>query len=136
MNAAQPTLEKFSGNGHLVDPDEIAALVTSTGIENVDIIGCHGGDYTPSEILPRNHLLNYLKDLLTVYDFIFMEGAPLNGFADTKELVKYADGVIAIFSATTEIKQTDIASIAFLKTLDKKFLGAILNKVENLNINN
>jgi succinoglycan biosynthesis transport protein ExoP len=136
MNGAGPTLEKFSGNGHLVDPKEIAALVTSTGIENVDIIGCQGGDYTPSEILPRNHLLNYLKDLLTVYDFIFMEGAPLNGYADTKELVKYSDGVIAIFSATTEIKQTDIASISFLKTLDNKFLGAILNKVENLNINN
>ena len=136
MNGAEPTLEKFSGNGHLTDPVEIAAMVTPTGIENVDIIGCHGGDYTPSEILPRNHLLNYLADLLLVYDFIFMEGAPLNNYADSKELVKYADGVIAIFSATTEIKQTDIVSINFLKTLDKNFVGAILNKVENLNINN
>ena len=41
-----------------------------------------------------------------MYDYIFMEGAPLNGYSDSKELVQYADGVIAIFSATSEI-QTD-----------------------------
>ena len=133
LNNALPTLEQFSGNGQL-DPAKFESLITETGVENVDIIGCKGGDYTPSEILPKNHLLNYLPDILKKYDYVFMEGAPLNGFTDTKELVHYADGVIAIFSATIEVKQSDKESIKFLHELNGKFIGAVLNKVEESDI--
>jgi len=64
-----------------------------------------------------------------------MEGAPLNGFTDTKELSQYADGILAIFSATAEIKPADKDSIKYFKTVKSKFLGAVLNKVENSDIN-
>lgn len=134
-NKVQPTLEQFSGTEGQMHGDYWASLVTQTGVENVDIIGCKGGDYTPTEILPQNHLLNYLPDLLNNYDYIFMEGAPLNGFTDTKELVQYADGVLAIFSATIEVKQSDKDSIKFLHDLKGKFMGAILNKVQEQDIN-
>ncbi len=133
QSKAVPTLEQFSGNGQLKQED-VLSLVTSTAVEHVDIIGCQGGDYTPSEILPKNHLLKYLPDLLKTYDFIFMEAAPLNGFTDTKELVEYADGIVAIFSAKAEIKATDKESINYLAELDNKFIGAILNKVEKPDI--
>lgn len=134
MNSAAPTLEDFSGNGHALEFDEYKHLITNTGQENVDIIGCKGGDYTPSEILPKNHLLNYLPDLLKEYDYIFMEGAPLNGYTDSKELAEYADRVIAIFSAESEIKNGDKASLNFLRNLKEKFLGGVLNKVEAFNV--
>lgn len=136
-NEANPTLEKFSGNGkeEQFSIESIKQLITKTDVENVDIIGCRGGDYTPSEILPKNHLLNYLPDLLNEYTYIFMEGAPLNGFTDTKELVQYADAVIAIFSAQAEVRQPDKESIHFLKGLKTKFLGGILNKVDPQNVN-
>jgi len=133
-NSAQPTLEQFSGNGHF-QFKQVEGLITKTPVTDVDMIGCKGGDYTPTEILPKNHLLNYLPDLLKEYDFIFMEAAPLNGFTDTKELAPYAEGVIAIFSATAELKQVDKESIKFLHKLDGKFLGAILNKVGKSDIN-
>jgi polysaccharide biosynthesis transport protein len=134
MNSALPTLEQFSGNGQL-DPNQLEHMITKTGVKNVDIIGCKGGDYTPSEILPKNHLLNYLPDLLKKYDYIFMEAAPLNGFTDTKELVQYADGIIAIFSAHAEIKQADKESIKFLSGMKDKFLGAVLNKIVKTDMN-
>lgn len=133
LNNALPTLEQFSGNGHH-DFKDFETLITKTGVDNVDIIGCKGGDYTPSEILPKNHLLNYLPDLLKRYDYIFMEAAPLNGFTDTKELTQFADGVIAIFSATSEIGPGDKESIKFLHELNGKFIGAILNKVAKLDM--
>ncbi len=134
-NDAKPTLEKYSAEGHDVKATEITDLITNTGVENVDIIGCQGGDYTPTEILPKDHLLNHLKTFLQQYDFILMEGAPLNGFTDTKELSQYADGILAIFSATAEIKPADKDSIKYFKTVKSKFLGAVLNKVENSDIN-
>ncbi len=133
-NQASPTLEQFSGNGKALELNDYQHLISKTDVENVDLIGCKGGDYTPSEILPKNHLLNYLPDLLKTYDFIFMEGAPLNDYTDTKELVQYADRVIAIFSASSEIKMGDKASLQFLYNLKEKLIGGVLNKVEPHNV--
>ena len=88
---AKPELEKLEITDNLINMAEIKSLITPTFVSGIDIIGCQGGDYTPSEILPRNHLLKYLNQLLNDYDFIFMEGAPLNGFTDTKELLQFDD---------------------------------------------
>jgi Mrp family chromosome partitioning ATPase/uncharacterized protein involved in exopolysaccharide biosynthesis len=132
---ASPVLEKFSLNGKPFDSESIKSYVTKTAAEGVDIIGCEGGDYTPSEILPKNHLLNYLELLKEEYDFIFMEGAPLNVFTDTKELIRYADGLVAIFSADANYTAADKESITFLLENKEKFLGAILNKVQEDNLN-
>jgi uncharacterized membrane protein YoaK (UPF0700 family) len=60
-----------------------------------------------------------------------MEGAPLNGFTDTKELAKYAQGIVAIFSAKSQIKTIDKESIKYFKTIPGKFLGAVLNQVSS-----
>lgn len=134
-NNASPTLEQYSTDNDNFDISQVEKITSKTGVEGIDIIGCKGGDYTPSEILPKAHLLNNLSDLLKKYDYIFMEGAPLNGFTDTKELVEYAEGIVAIFSARLEIKQADKESIKFFQKEKGKFLGAILNKVEDDDVN-
>lgn len=132
---ATPMLEKFSLNGKPFEVKDVNTFITKTAAEGVDIIGCEGGDYTPSEILPKNHLLNYLDQLREEYDYIFMEGAPLNGYTDSKELVGYADGLVAIFSAEAVFSAADRESIAFLNENKDKFIGAILNKVQESNLN-
>ncbi len=73
---ASPVLEKFDLNGAPFDKKEVLMLLTPTSVARVDIIGCQGGDYTPSEILPKNHLLNYLGQLKDEYDFIFPGRSP------------------------------------------------------------
>lgn len=132
---AKPMLEKFSADGKPFEIKDISEYITKTDAEGVDIIGCEGGDYTPSEILPKNHLLNYLDQLREEYDYIFMEGAPLNGYTDAKELIGYADGLVAIFSADAVFSPADRESIAFLNENKDKFIGAILNKVQESNLN-
>lgn len=134
-NDASPSLEQFSSLDQSPEFSDVQKIISKTGVEDVDIIGCKGGDYTPSEILPKNHLLNFLPDFLKIYDFIFLEGAPLNGYTDTKELAQYADGIIAIFSAKEEIEQADKESIKYFKTVKTKFLGSVLNKVDDKDLN-
>lgn len=128
--SAKPVLEKFHVNGRGFMLEDINALITKTSVEGVDMIGCEGGNYTPREILPKNHLLNYLPELTAIYDFIFLEGAPLNDYTDTKELIHYSDGIVAVFSSEASLSATDKESIRFFKQNEKKFLGAILNKVQ------
>jgi succinoglycan biosynthesis transport protein ExoP len=103
--------------------------------ESVYVIGSQGGDYTPSEILPRENLLQQLQALKADFDFIFLEGPPLNDFSDTKELSQYVEGVIAVFSSHHVIKQIDKQSMSFFSELNGKFCGAILNMVDLEDVN-
>lgn len=132
--SANPVLEKFHVNGKPFAVEDVQKLLTKTGVEGVDLIGCEGGDYTPREILPKNHLLNYLPQLTKSYDYIFLEGAPLNDFTDTKELINYSDGIIAVFSSEASLSAADRESIKFFKQKEEKFIGAILNKVQAVNL--
>ncbi|SFV32967.1 GumC family protein [Thermoflavifilum thermophilum] len=134
LTGAKPTLEQFSTQNIKISREELEQVVTHTSIPLVDVIGCEGGDYTPNEILPDGNLLEHLKDLLDWYDYIFLEAAPMNEYTDTKEMVEYVDGIIAVFSSEAIIKEDDQEGINYLKSLNGKFNGAILNKVEFENL--
>ncbi|GAA0560775.1 exopolysaccharide transport family protein [Chitinophaga japonensis] len=126
---AKPTLETFSMEPEEVSIEKVREIVTTYSVAGIEVIGCKGGDYTPSEILPRNHLLHYLPQLKNYYDFILLEGAPINDYTDSKELVHYVEGVIAVFSSRISLKQNDKESIQFLQSLNGKMQGAVLNNV-------
>lgn len=120
-------------DGSVLDKIKQASKEVSDG--NVFIIGCEGGDYTPSEVLKGSTILNHLTDLKGEYDYIFLEGPPLNDFTDSKELSMYVESVIAVFSADQIFKQIDKQSLSFFYELKDKFLGAILNKVDLEDVN-
>lgn len=131
---ATPALEGFEAKGTFT-MDQLKGVITNTPMPGVDIIGCQGGEYTPSEVLPEGNLLSYLANIRQYYDYILLEGAPLNERSDSKELMQYADAVINITSAKSSIKQTDKESIQFLNGLNGKYYGAVLNFVDIKNIN-
>lgn len=137
QNNANQTLEKFDATGIEDQQLEVAieSIITHTPVENVDIVGCTGGDYTPTEILPRNHFLRCLPKLLDNYDFIFMEGAPINHFTDAKELSPFAEGIIMVIASDAKIEQVDKTSIKFFKDAGNKFLGVLLNRANPNDIN-
>ncbi|MBS1600326.1 MAG: hypothetical protein JST75_19010 [Bacteroidetes bacterium] len=132
--AAKPTLESFSMNGHDNGIEKIWGITTLTSITNTDIIGCDEGNYTPSEILPKNNLLANLDKVIHHYDFILLEGAALNTHADSKEISEYVDGIVGVFSAKNGIGEMDKEAIHFFRINDSKFIGAVLNNVDEQNL--
>lgn len=131
---ARPALNQLSSNGDAGVSDKIAAARSSTNIPYVDIIGCAESPFSPEELLQKNNLLDKLPEISQQYDYVLLEGASLNDHADTKELLKYSEGVIVVFSAKSVIRQTDKESIKFLKSQQDKLVGAVLNEVEEDNI--
>ncbi|MFY0255803.1 exopolysaccharide transport family protein [Chitinophaga sp. 30R24] len=127
---ARPTLEAFSVPPAEFSIEKFREYVTTYATPGIEVAGCKGGDYTPSEILPPNNILQYLPQLKSYYDYILMEGAPLNDFTDSRELTAYAEGVVAIFSSKLKMKQIDRESSDFLEQLGDQFLGAVLNGVK------
>ncbi|MGB8194873.1 MAG: Wzz/FepE/Etk N-terminal domain-containing protein [Chitinophagaceae bacterium] len=131
---AKPSLEQYSMNGEKNPLEKFRTIVTATNIPNVDVVGCKEGNYTPSEILPKNNLLENLRAVSDQYDYVFIEGAALNNHADSKELSKYVDGIVSVFSSKSVIRQTDKESIHFLRKTGDKYVGAVLNGVEAENL--
>lgn len=112
------------------DAENTYDLINPTKYKNIFIVGNAGGGVeSPAEILSGRDFTNLIAVLVDSFDYILMEGAALNDFSDTKELVQYADKVFAVFSADSTIKQLDKESISYFKSLGKKFGGAVLNRI-------
>jgi Mrp family chromosome partitioning ATPase/uncharacterized protein involved in exopolysaccharide biosynthesis len=134
---ADPILEKIEGNGigSMTLLEKVRSVSKEINDGKVFVIGSEGGDYTPSEILPRDNILHHLQELTDEYDYIFLEGPPLNDYSDSRELAMYVEGVVAVFSANHIMKQIDRETISFFHELNGKFIGAILNMIDLENIN-
>src|SRR5690606_25325203 len=104
-------------------------FISQTSDKNVDIICSKEGLESPSEIFAGKDFRKMIGTLKERYDYIFMEGASLNDYSDTKELIEFVDGVIVVFSAQSTLKLVDRESIKYLKTLNGKFQGAVLNNI-------
>ena len=133
---ADPALGGFTNNSsELMNASTLSKRITQSYIPNISILGCYGGNYSPSEVFPNS---DFLSDLLATvdnyYDYVFLEGAAMNQYTDAKELARHVEGVIAVFAADDSISQPDYESISFLKELDDRFLGAILNRVNTENV--
>ena len=107
------------------------SFISPTHHTNIDIIGSHVTIASPAEILSGKGFSSLMEELKHHYDYIFMEGASLNDYSDTKELIRYAEKVVAIFSAQSVLKQLDKDSIRYLKELNGRLMGAVVNKVEH-----
>ncbi len=110
-------------------------FVTPTKYKNIFIIGNSGGYESPEEIFHNKDFNSLIEGLALNFDYIFMEGPSLNEYSDSKELIKYVDKVVPIFSAESSIKQMDKDSIEFLNSLNGKITGSILNMVDPKNLN-
>lgn len=128
---AKPALEQFSFKG---DGDKLMNAISMTRIPNVDIVGCEEGKFSPAEILPKNNLFEHLDQVSKNYDYILIEGAALNMHADSKELSHYVSSMVAVFAASSVIKQADKESLRFLESTGTKMTGAVLNRVDKDNM--
>lgn len=106
------------------------SIIHKTEFNGVDIIGNIGGKDSPSEILAGRNFKEVVNSLITQYDYILMEGPSLNEYSDTKELIDFADKVIAVFDAETTLSNHDRESVQYLKSIKGKLLGTVLNRVQ------
>ena len=109
-------------------------LWSKTSLEGLSIIGCKPGNFTPSEALSNIDMGSFLKSLQSEFDYILIEGAALNDYADGQEIAAYAGAVMTVFSADDAVTHADEKSIKFLTALGEKNKGAILNNVLQENI--
>ncbi|MEZ4949484.1 MAG: hypothetical protein R2784_08880 [Saprospiraceae bacterium] len=97
----------------------------------VDVLPNFGGNLSPTEAMAGKDFIRILYQYQQQYDYIFLEGPALNHYADTRELAQMADKVIGVFSAKSSVESKDAEALAYLKHLENKYLGSVLNMVKN-----
>ncbi|WP_419698200.1 exopolysaccharide transport family protein [Mucilaginibacter sp. NFX135] len=94
------------------------------------VLGNHGGDVTLFEIGDEAFLKNRFDDLKTKYDMVIIDTAPLTSLNKSKEWLLFANKIIAVFESGKSIANTQKPDIAYLRGLNTKFAGWILNKTD------
>ena len=128
-------IQDLAGKIQYDQPFAQQKITGSTEYEGLSIIGCIEGNMTPSEALYNIDMTALIDGLKKEFDFILIEGASLNYYADSKELVQYTQGVFTVFAADASVSQVDTESMKFITDLREKNHGVILNKVFTENIN-
>ena len=79
-------------------------------------------------------MISFIEELKEEFDFILVEGAALNHFADSREIAAFADGIFTVFAADDTLSRADHDSMKFITDNHSKNFGAILNKVYTANM--
>jgi Mrp family chromosome partitioning ATPase/uncharacterized protein involved in exopolysaccharide biosynthesis len=133
---AQAALETLkTGNDAAADKALLLKNLTDTGDAHVKVLGCGRGDYTPEEVLPASNILSYLKHNNPGFDYILIDCAALSQGPDCKELLQYTDSVILLFAADQTLTGEDKKFMDFLKKEKVSVLGAVLNRINEHNLN-
>ena len=96
--------------------------------KTITVLGNRGGDITILEIYDEKHIQNEFEELKSRYDIILIDLPPLDALNQSKEWLLFADKAIAVFEADKSIPPSQNQYIDYLKSLDSKFAGWVLNK--------
>lgn len=121
-NTVQPKvyLEDYFKN----NPDNYEAFNAT------NVMGTHGGDVTLLEISDESFIRSKFNELKMKYDIIIIETPPLSSLNKSKEWLLFANKTIAVFEANKGIAKWQKDDIKYLKNLNGKFAGWVLNKTD------
>lgn len=116
----QPTLfiEDYFRNTSYIERDN----------NKISVLGNRGGDITLLEINDEKQIQNEFDVLRSRYDIILIDLPPLDSLNKAKEWVLFANKAVAIFEANRSVTVQNKQYVDYLRSLNNKFGGWILNK--------
>ncbi|MEO3406859.1 lipopolysaccharide biosynthesis protein [Mucilaginibacter sp. CAU 1740] len=122
-NTAQPQV-------YVEDFFKSSAYGQEISSSNTTILGNRGSDVTLLEIGDEAFAKNRFDELRTKYDVIIIDTAPLTALNKSKEWMLFSNKTIAVFESNKKINNIQKQHIAYLKGLEGKFAGWVLNKTD------
>ncbi len=131
-NFDNPTISKTALPGVYVE-DYFKNNPLNTQVVNsstATVLGNHGGDITLFEIGDEAFIKSRLDDFRSKYDIIIIDTAPLTALNKSKEWLLFANKTLAVFESGKSITNSQKPDIAYLRSLNNKFAGWVLNKTD------
>ena len=95
---------------------------------NVCIMGTRGGDVSLLELSNESNIQKKLADLDSRFDIVIVEMASLDSLNRSKEWIIFSKDLIAVYEAGQTLTVVTRGQLNYLKSLDTKFIGWVLNK--------
>ena len=109
--------------------NNVSSLNQLVSEEQINILGNRGGDITLLEISNEKNIHEKISELTLHYDIIIIEVPALSYLNISKEWISFFDKILTVFEANQTITFNKQQYVNYLKSLDKKFIGWLLNKV-------
>lgn len=96
----------------------------------ITVLGNHGEDVSLFEINDEAAIKRKIDLLKMKFDRIIIETPAMESINKAKEWLSFTDKLIAVMEADQAIQDEDYRKIDYLKSLNGKFIGWILNKIK------
>lgn len=114
----------------LVGEGRLQEFATTTEVPNLDVLTSGRMPANPSELLGSTYMVELLKDAMSRYDRVILDGPPVLLISDALVLATMVDGVIVVARAVTNTKGTLRRAREQLDKVGGHVIGAVLNGVE------
>ncbi len=101
-----------------------------SGASTITVLGNKGKDVSLFQVGAEEDVRHELDQLKHIYDIIIIEAPALNALNRSKEWVKISDKVVTVLKAGQALKENKKVHINYLKGLNGKFMGWVLNEVD------
>lgn len=111
----------------LVGESDWEDTITTSDVENLDVISCGPIPPNPSELLGSRRMQALLQEANKQYDIIIFDAPPVLAVTDAQILANTVDGTLLVIrSNQSEFEQVNKAK-EILKSAQGKLLGTVLN---------
>ena len=137
LNFKRNTLSAYANVPAAVHPFEVdydeSLLPRASGwfeIEGMDVVGNLGGNRSLAEVLSASDFAHKLAFLAEEYDYLVLETAALDLYADARELAEYSEGILCVLDADSKLDGAAREAMTWLEAQGGQFVGYVLNRVE------
>jgi Mrp family chromosome partitioning ATPase/capsular polysaccharide biosynthesis protein len=96
----------------------------------ITVLGNRGEDVSLFELSSENNIRKHLQLLKDIFDVILIESPALSQMGKSKEWIVVSDKTVAVFAAEQSITPSKKLQIQYLRSLQGKFIGWVMNKVK------
>ena len=132
-NVHNPTLTKFMNHPNFLE-DYLLTGVLGKDINtssNVFGLGNKGKDTSLEELSDFKNIQERFDTLKEHLDLIVVEIPTLDNIDKSREWITYSDYVLSIFEVNKTITEDKKKQLQYLKSLDDKFIGWVLNRTDS-----
>ncbi|MGH7793867.1 MAG: CpsD/CapB family tyrosine-protein kinase [Candidatus Binatia bacterium] len=109
----------------------VESVIYQTNFPNLFLLPVGKSHSSPSYLFDGDPITNLLNDLRERFDFIILDGAPLDGYSESFFLASKVDGVVLVVEVEKTKKQTVRKIKKELEWGPINLLGIVLNKKKN-----
>jgi succinoglycan biosynthesis transport protein ExoP len=99
----------------------------------ITVLSNRGGDGSLLELGRESVIKEKFDRLRQAFDVIIIEASSLNTLNKSKEWTRYCDKILAVFEAGKGIRDAQNKHLGYLKSINGKFIGWVLNVVYKYN---